>query len=186
MIHITDSGTKGDYPPEYSYIQERGLLGRLLLPVTRYLRCVNAERFMEPSDRHLDIGCGDGYFLKRSACKERFGLDRLLGDEVTDTLNFPDDHFDYVTLLGVMEHLENPEGLVREVHRVLKPGGRLIFTTPKEASDLLIRLYARNLDEEHESYFDYPRVEKMTAGLFRNILYRTFLLGLNQVFMLEK
>ena len=144
------------------------------------------DRNAGSSQRLLDIGCGDGYFLKRSNCEERIGLDKRLGDEVTDTLEFPDNHFDYVTMLAVIEHIKDPLVLMKEVHRVLKPEGRFIMTTPKEAAEFLIHLYVRDIEEEHEIYFDKDSMKVMTEGLFEVTDYSTFILGLNQVFCLEK
>jgi 2-polyprenyl-3-methyl-5-hydroxy-6-metoxy-1,4-benzoquinol methylase len=46
--------------------------------------------------------------------------------------------FDWATCLEVIEHVEDPLQLLREIHRVLQPAGRLIMTTPN------IR-YARNV-----------------------------------------
>lgn len=134
--------------------------------------------------RHLDIGCGDGYFLFRSKCRERIGLDKLLGDDVTDTLEFPDNHFDFVTMLAVIEHVADPQALLAEVSRVLRPGGRLIMTTPKRAADALIRLYFDDVDEQHEDYFDLDGITRMAAPRFDLTGHHTFLLGLNQAFCL--
>lgn len=46
------------------------------------------------------------------------------------SLPFPEDHFDVVVALGVIENLENPEGLVSEARRVLKRGGVLVISVP--------------------------------------------------------
>ena len=53
---------------------------------------------MGKGERHLDIGCGDGHFLRRSKCRERVGLVLLLGDDIGDHLDFPDDYFDHVSI----------------------------------------------------------------------------------------
>ena len=45
-------------------------------------------------------------------------------------LPYADAEFDFVTCSEVIEHLENYRALVREAHRVLKPGGLLVLTTP--------------------------------------------------------
>jgi ubiquinone/menaquinone biosynthesis C-methylase UbiE len=186
MIKITREGQLGENLESLAYIKRRGLVGRVILPITRYLRAVNAERFMMPAERHLDIGCGDGYFLRRSKCKERFGLDKLLGDEVTEKLDFPDSYFDYVTMLAVIEHVSCPEDIFKEVARVLKTGGRFIVTTPRKSADSLIKIYVKDIDEEHVTYFDYDRMAKLASTMFDIVDYRRFIFGLNQVFCLEK
>ena len=166
--------------------KKRELVGRIILPITKHLRAINAEKYMKPAERHLDIGCGDGYFLRRSECEERYGLDRLLGDEVRDKLDFSDSYFDYVTMLAVIEHLPQPENIFKEVSRVLKPGGHFIITTPRKSAELLIRIYVKNIDEEHESYFDYDRIKKLVGTMFDIVGYHKFIFGLNQTFCLEK
>ncbi len=186
MITIKNGATSGEFLPSLGYVQTRGGLGRLILPLTRWLRAVNTERFMGPGQRHLDIGCGDGYFLKRSKCEERFGLDKILGDEISDRLEFPDSYFDYVTLLAVIEHVHDPAGLIKEIARVLKPGGRLVMTTPKRASEWLINIYTRDIEEEHEQYFDLDTMQELVGDNFRIAGYHSFIFGLNQAFCMEK
>jgi len=46
---------------------------------------------------------------------------------------FPNQHFDVVHASHLIEHLNDPPSLVREVHRVLKPHGRFFVTTPNIA-----------------------------------------------------
>ena len=186
MIKITREGQSGANLESLGYIKRRRLIGRIILPVTRYLRAINAEKYIKPAERLLDIGCGDGFFLRRSKCKERFGLDKLLGDEVSDKLDFPDSYFDYVTMLAVIEHLSNPEDIMKEVARVLKPGGYFIITTPRQAAEWLIKIYAKNIDEEHKSYFDYDRMKGLAGVMFDIVGYHKFIFGLNQVFCLQK
>jgi len=76
--------------------------------------------------------------------------------------------------------------LFREIHRVLKPNGKFIFTTPKRQAEFLFRLYAKDIDEEHESYFDIEKVKNLAGNMFEIEDYKTFIFGLNQVFCLQK
>jgi ubiquinone/menaquinone biosynthesis C-methylase UbiE len=186
MITIQNGVISGNFLPPLGYVKTRGGLGRFVLPVTRWLRAINTERYMGPSERHLDIGCGDGYFLKRSKCEECFGLDKILGDNIADRLEFPDAYFDYVTLLAVIEHVHDPAGMIKEIARVLKPGGRLIMTTPKRRAEWLINLYAKDIEEEHEQYFDRKTMQELAGGNFEIAGYHCFIFGLNQTFCLRK
>mgnify|MGYP001204078536 CR=1 FL=1 len=43
---------------------------------------------------------------------------------------FKDNFFDLVVCAWVFEHLKNPQQSLKEIHRVLKPNGKLIFLTP--------------------------------------------------------
>lgn len=184
MIRYVAGEESGQSLPALGYMEHRRLLGRLVMPVTRWLRAVHAERYIGTGERLLDIGCGDGYFLRRQSMAERYGIDKRLGDEVTDRLDFPDDHFDYVTMLAVIEHINDPLPIAAEIHRILKPGGHFVFTTPKESAEPLIALYARHIEEEHETYFDPARVEALAGERFEVTGQHTFIFGLNQAFCL--
>lgn len=186
MIVIKDKDETGVALPPLEYISHRGLLSRMILPVTRELRARNAMRYIAPGQRLLDIGCGDGYFLRRAPFEECYGLDKRLGDDISDGLPFETDFFDAVTMLAVIEHIADVESLLAETFRVLKPGGQLVLTTPKKAADVLIRIYVRDLDEEHDTYFDRETITRLTTGRFEITGYHTFILGLNQAFCLRK
>jgi SAM-dependent methyltransferase len=54
--------------------------------------------------------------------------------ERLEEVGFPDAYFDEVVLWHVFEHLRDPRETVREVHRILRPGGRLVLAVPNLAS----------------------------------------------------
>ena len=98
-----------------------------------------------PGARLLDIGCGCGDFIL--ACKERGWevvgaeqaaspiFDRLeeLGLDIVAVeglARLPGASFDAITLWHVFEHLADPVALLEEIHRLLKPGGRLLIEVP--------------------------------------------------------
>jgi ubiquinone/menaquinone biosynthesis C-methylase UbiE len=97
-----------------------------------------------PESRVLDIGCGHSELLADVFARTpwTFGLDpdpgalaknRTVRHKVVgnaDQMPFEDCFFDVVTLAWVLEHLERPETVFREIHRVLRPGGDVIFLTP--------------------------------------------------------
>jgi ubiquinone/menaquinone biosynthesis C-methylase UbiE len=92
----------------------------------------------------LDIGCGHGDFLKDvyAQTKQTYGVDpdaealklnTIIQHTVVasvDALPFADNFFDVIVSAWVLEHLDHPEVAFREIYRVLKPGGVVIFLTP--------------------------------------------------------
>jgi SAM-dependent methyltransferase len=112
------------------------------------LDLVSAHKFGRDVDRILDIGCGDGEFtalLKDAArAKEAFGVELSeAGAELAQRRNiravqldidessfpFPEDYFELIFAGEVIEHLFDPDHLLEECHRVLKPAGIFIITT---------------------------------------------------------
>jgi SAM-dependent methyltransferase len=97
------------------------------------------------SGDHLDVGSGTGELLRlvRTHYPFRsFGCDytdKLLsvpGAEIhtvdlnRELLPYSDDRFALVTCIETVEHLENYREVVRELYRVLQPGGVAVFSTP--------------------------------------------------------
>jgi SAM-dependent methyltransferase len=94
----------------------------------------------------LDAGCGDTLpLLNRYSDCVRFavGIDRVTPSEkparraaVTigdlTALPFRNGAFDLIVSRSVVEHLEEPAAVFQELARTLKPGGKLIFTTPNK------------------------------------------------------
>jgi SAM-dependent methyltransferase len=85
---------------------------------------------------------------------EQFEVPGLQCDKVDlhGQLPYADDEFDAVVCVEAIEHVENPFHLLRELRRVLRPGGRLILTTPNVLS-LPSRL--RVLFTGLAAYFDF-------------------------------
>ena len=67
---------------------------------------------------------------------KRFKPQNLNCIQVDANKNLPweNDEFDYVVSVETIEHLENPWNFIREIHRILKPEGSLIITTPNVES----------------------------------------------------
>lgn len=101
----------------------------------------------------LDVGCGDGNFsiVIRDACQARvvYGIEATeKGVELaqengviasrldidSDVFPFEDGSFDAIFAGEIIEHLFDPDHLLDEIYRVLRPGGILVLTTPNLAS----------------------------------------------------
>jgi len=82
-----------------------------------------------------DIG---GYKYLIELIEKRFGTldieDLNCNDLNTETLDVKDSSVDIVLLCEVIEHIYNPDKVLEECNRILKPGGKIIITTPNLVS----------------------------------------------------
>jgi 2-polyprenyl-3-methyl-5-hydroxy-6-metoxy-1,4-benzoquinol methylase len=104
---------------------------------------------LPPKPKLLDLGCGDGqlsqrfqhlgyqvYGLDISASNVKLAQTRGIKAKTTDISKkfpFPNRTFDVVFAGEIIEHLFDTLGFLKEIHRVLKPNGLLIITTPNLA-----------------------------------------------------
>lgn len=112
----------------------------------RLARIIDIVTRLRPQST-LDIGCGRGFLLGELA---DHGLQNLTGmdvyddvpthrwdyaqGDVTEGLPFEDSSFYCVIAGEIIEHVPNPDELLREIRRVLTPGGLLVLSTPNIVS----------------------------------------------------
>jgi 2-polyprenyl-3-methyl-5-hydroxy-6-metoxy-1,4-benzoquinol methylase len=135
----------------------------------------------------LDLGAADGLTLleiqKHLQAKEALGIElsaqlvaraQKNGAQVIkgDVQNLPTqvktEHYDLVTALAVLEHLEDPLSCLLEAEKVLKPGGILVVSAPNPFWDKAAGITRIHKEEEHHQTIITPRV-------FRNLIQKTSL-----------
>ena len=118
----------------------------------------------------LELGCGQSkglrYLVSHNYIKQEnaYGIDQSdvaieflkkklpkanLEQGDIFSLKFNDDTFDYVLMMEVIEHLEDPLKVLKEVERVLKPNGELIISFPNYINFpwLIVRILSEKLNK---------------------------------------
>jgi 2-polyprenyl-3-methyl-5-hydroxy-6-metoxy-1,4-benzoquinol methylase len=178
----------------------------LLSPFLRSRRIAAVRPFL--GDGYvLDIGCGTGELARDVDPAKYLGVDR---DEETVAIarkRFPshefktvaefsstqnETRFDQIIGLAIIEHVDDPKEWLSWLRTFLKPGGRVILTTPHPSTQSVhelgasIGLFSREGAKEHRELIDRCRMSELaTATCFRIGDFRRFLWGCNQLFALE-
>ena len=112
-------------------------------------RVVGDLRARVGKGRVLDVGCGFGFLLRNLGeagfdvegtdisptalhhCRDALGLPVREG--TLEEAGFEEESFEAVTALYIIEHVPDPLAFLREVHRILRPGGLLLLRWPHTA-----------------------------------------------------
>lgn len=192
----------------------------LLEPLFRYLRFHVAEANL-PKEVGIcvDLGCGPQirlfHFMKARGVKihQYWGFDPLIAPEVLETYvhdptvklftkesadirTIESNTIDVVTGFAFLEHIDDPKGMLSEVVRILKPGGKALFTTPTHKAKPLLEFLAFRLHivsareiAEHKNYFSREDILALLPDHGENPIslhHRYFELGCNNYFMFTK
>jgi 2-polyprenyl-3-methyl-5-hydroxy-6-metoxy-1,4-benzoquinol methylase len=155
FVHPAPKGTNHIYKEDYfhgarnghgytDYDRDKEPMRPAILRYLRELTHAKPEK-----GELLDVGAATGYFmniarnegwrvrgveLSRYAAEvaQKKGLDVKVG--TLSDAGFPDNEFDVITLLDVLEHLPNPEQEIQLIGHLLKPNGILAINTPDSGS----------------------------------------------------
>jgi SAM-dependent methyltransferase len=144
LLRIMGVDAKGLY--EWAYWKSRqieeGALRNNWYAET-FTRCVGIDRDFYNDKKILDIGCGPRGSLEwADMAAERVGLDPLVDryrsfgidrhsmhyvNAPAEHIPYPDGHFDVVTSINSLDHVDDVDAAVREMIRVLAPGGLILL-----------------------------------------------------------
>ncbi|HXG29253.1 MAG TPA: class I SAM-dependent methyltransferase [Nevskiales bacterium] len=152
-------------------------------PATNFWRAIEVATVLShglPSGRGLDLGCGNGrltkIILNHVGRRVMVGIDldpeetRLaIGEGIYSRVHTcsathipePSGSFDFVFSNSVLEHIEPIQDTLKEVSRLLRPGGRFLFTVP--SNHFHSCLPAPNAPEQAMAYFE--TIDKRCAHL---------------------
>jgi 2-polyprenyl-3-methyl-5-hydroxy-6-metoxy-1,4-benzoquinol methylase len=152
----------------------------------RRLRAIALALGKAPQEvRLLDVGCSRGHFVAAAvgagfraegvepaphiaAAARAGGL--TIHQGLLEEQRFADESFDALTLFEVVEHLRDPRALLKECHRVLKPGGIVLISTGNAASWTVSFMGRRwdyfhiARDGGHVSFFNPGSMRRLAAN----------------------
>jgi 2-polyprenyl-3-methyl-5-hydroxy-6-metoxy-1,4-benzoquinol methylase len=182
----------------------------LLSPIIRDIRLKQVAQRIRRNETVLDLACGNLYLARHLAREHRYlgvdrtpagpensGYDFLLADLAdADTParleSLIQGKVDVITCAAFLEHITNPTEFLNRYRSLLRPGGRLIGTTPhprgKTLHNSLAQLYlcSRSGAAEHEDFLSKDDLERIAVASGGKLTeYQQFLFGLNQIFVFE-
>lgn len=161
LLYVNPRPTAGEmpryYPSSYEPYKAKASAMKSIMSLVEGRNARNIARLLEPGSTVLEIGCGAGELLQRIAKRglvargvensphavagaRALGLDVYQGTLAEAHLE--DASVDAVILKHVIEHLPSPSATLKEIHRVLRPGGYVVLWLPNGAS-LEARLFGR-------------------------------------------
>lgn len=174
----------------------------LLEPLLRWFRLRKVIHHIPRKSQLLDVGCGRSAVFLRTIgprIEQGIGVDFKVKEmqienvqtiqlKLADQLPFADNSFDVVTMLAVLEHIEQEKPILREIYRVLKPDGKLVLTVPSVWSKPILEFLSYRLkiiDEmeirDHKRYYNRSRLRRVLIQdtQFRNFNHQYFQLWMN-------
>jgi SAM-dependent methyltransferase len=128
----------------------------------------------------LEVGCGEGrgidFMIKRAnsytaidkitgiieRLRDKYPAAVFLDDNIPPLKPFKDSSFDCVVSFQVIEHIRDDHFFLKEISRVLKPGGTAWITTPN-------RLLSLSRNPWHEREYTAPELTQLASLFFSNV-----------------
>jgi ubiquinone/menaquinone biosynthesis C-methylase UbiE len=174
----------------------------LLEPLLRWFRFRQVMPHIPSGSNLLDVGCGHSATFLRTVAPQLesgIGVDFKVKEmqleniqtiqlKLAEVLPFEDASFDTVTMLAVLEHIQHEKPILREIHRVLKPGGKLVLTVPSVWAQPVLEFLSyrlRIIDEreirDHKRYYNRAKLKQVLIHetQFSGFRHRYFQLGMN-------
>jgi len=135
--------------------------------------------FVEPNTSLIDFGCGNGYFLNLvnkskkgmklmgldistvaiSQLKEFYGIDGIVSKLPEVAYPIENESFDYVTMLDLLEHIDEEKEVMNNAFRILKPGGEVMVAVPFAHSEKY-KKFIKEESSEHVRWYDKDVLER--------------------------
>ncbi|KKR70875.1 MAG: Methyltransferase type 11 [Candidatus Woesebacteria bacterium GW2011_GWA2_40_7b] len=117
----------------------------------------------------------------------------LIKDPLKNRIPLKNNSVDYITGFAFIEHVVNPVEILNDALRVLKPGGKAIFTTPTKKAKGVLEFLSFKLGiiskagvREHKNYFEKKDLMSMVNAKAFSTRYEYFEFGFNSLFVIEK
>ena len=187
------------------YSQINGLLS----PMLQRMRFGAALPFLKGGS-FLDIGCSQGEIIKhlpegseytgiegnkdyfQAARQQNPGkkfINLYLDEENAKHLDVG--RVDVIIALAVIEHMENPVDVLSAMRRYLKPGGRIIISTPSKKSELVLRfgsklrIFTSEMHEHKKQFSKDELFDMVKRSGYRVELYKSFEIGMNHLIVIR-
>lgn len=107
------------------------------------------------------LGLGISEEILNQVKSRRSNIDDLIIGDMTNS-ELESESFDMVVSVEVLEHVEEDAKFIREVHRVLKPGGKFIMTTPNGD-------FVTNHNPDHERHYKREQLRELLKSEFESV-----------------
>ncbi|MFC2042745.1 class I SAM-dependent methyltransferase [Chloroflexota bacterium] len=142
-------------------------------------------KYLQPDSKYVGVEINPNFnkWLKHNYPRHTF----YQWDLETDKLLL-NSQFDTVLMIAVLEHLRNPDNVMKQIPALLKPDGKLVMTTPTplggniHAIGARFGLFYKEVADQHEGFYNRNKISMLLSKYCLEITYfGLFLSGVNQL-----